>query len=72
LEVLLSTLIFGLSKSKHMINFKNKLGFLNYQGVLIEATGTGYKVFRKEYATFGEAVVAIQQARKALANSLNR
>lgn len=72
MEVLSITPIFGVLNRKHMIDFKNKLGFHNYQGVLIEATGKSYKALKQEFSTFGEAVIAIKQARRSMVFSLLR
>lgn len=51
-------------------NFSAKTGIIKYMGCLIYGTGTGYKWGKTEYKTFGEAVIAIQETRKALAKSI--
>lgn len=53
--------------------FELKWFSFNYQGVTIFKHGENdYKVFGKPATSFGECVLIIQEARKALFNTINR
>lgn len=51
-------------------NWEKLNGTFNYQGVLVTKDQNGWTVFNRSYATFGEVVLQIQNARAFLFNSI--